>query len=190
MRRALPRRRAACHVEHHLGDAQLHQRGGRRRDRPLALSHGLERHAPHQLLAEPLASTGTELTVVRQRRSSTRAVAPVRSRSSRCGPARWSAPPCPRPNPRATVRAGASAGSRTSVKNTSSNSASPVICLRGRTSMPAQVHGAEEERDALVLGGVGVGARHRIPQLLYRPPLHHTFWPFTTNRHRRVRLGW
>ena len=55
-------------------------------------------------------------------------------------------------------------GQRASVKNTSLNSESPVIILIGRTSTPGWSIGHEQERDALVLGRVGVGAgQHEDP---------------------------
>ena len=65
---------------------------------------------------------------------------------------------------------------RTSVRKTSLNSASPVICRSGRTSTPGRGHVADEVGDALVLGHARVGAgeqdrpprlvRHRGPDLL------------------------
>ena len=55
-------------------------------------------------------------------------------------------------------------GQRASVKKTSLNSESPEIILIGRTSTPGWSMGHEQERDALVLGGVGVGAgEHEDP---------------------------
>ena len=55
-------------------------------------------------------------------------------------------------------------GQRASVKNTSLNSESPEIILIGRTSTPGWSIGHEQERDALVLRHVGVGAgEHEDP---------------------------
>ena len=51
-----------------------------------------------------------------------------------------------------------SAGTNTSSRNTSLNSASPVICTNGRISMPGAVHVDHQVGDAAVLGGIGVGA--------------------------------
>ena len=47
---------------------------------------------------------------------------------------------------------------RTSVKYTSLNSASPVICRSGRTSTPGRVHVDDEGGEAGVLDRFGVGA--------------------------------
>ena len=51
-----------------------------------------------------------------------------------------------------------SSGTNTSSRNTSLNSASPVISRSGRTSMPGALHVDQEVADALVLRGVRVGA--------------------------------
>ena len=66
------------------------------------------------------------------------------------------------PSPSPPMRA--LSGMRTSVKKTSLNSASPVIWKSGRTSTPGRLHVDEEGRHPLVLGHVGVGARHDEPE--------------------------
>ena len=83
-----------------------------------------------------------------------------------------------------------SSGTNTSSRNTSLNSASPVICTSGRTSMPGRRHVDDEVGDALVLGHVGVGAgqadaparelRVRRPHLLAREQ------PAVVDAHARV----
>ena len=84
-------------------------------------------------------------------------------------------PPCNGPSNR-------SAGSETSVKNTSSNSADPVICRSGRTSIPGRSIGHRKNEMPSCLRASGSVRAIRMPQLLTRPPEHHTFWPLTTKR--------
>ena len=82
-------------------------------------------------------------------------------------------PPCSGPSRR-------SAGSWTSVKNTSSNSAPPVICRSGRISMPGRSIGHRKNEMPSCLAASGLVRAMRMPQSLIRPPEHHTFWPLTT----------
>ena len=84
-------------------------------------------------------------------------------------------PPCNGPSSR-------SAGSETSVKNTSSNSADPVICRSGRTSIPGRSIGQRKNEMPSCLRASGSVRAIRMPQLLTRPPEHHTFCPLTTKR--------
>ncbi len=59
-----------------------------------------------------------------------------------------------------------SAGSRTSVKNTSSNSASPVIWRRGRISTPSRSIGHRKNEMPWWGGASGSVRAMRMPQLL------------------------
>ena len=59
----------------------------------------------------------------------------------------------------------ASSATRASVRNTSLNSARPVISRSGRMSMPGWYHGAGEVGDALVLGHLGIGAGQQHAQV-------------------------
>jgi hypothetical protein len=64
-RRAWRRRRRgrprSIDLEHHLGDAELHERRRRGRDRPLPLRHGLEGLAPPEQARQLLAVDAPEL---------------------------------------------------------------------------------------------------------------------------------
>ena len=149
------------HVEQHLGDAELHERRRRRRDRALPLRHRLERHAPHHLGGEALALDRAEVAALATARPSTRGGARARS-TARADVAALAGEHGHADAPPAVERAEqvARPGARTSVKNTSSNSASPGHLPQRPDLDAGQVHRAQEERDALVLGGVGVGAGH------------------------------
>ncbi len=72
-------------------------------------------------------------------------------------------PPCSGPSRR-------SAGSWTSVKNTSSNSAPPVICRSGRISMPGRSIGQRKNEMPSCLAASGLLRAMRMPQSLIRPP--------------------
>ena len=82
-------------------------------------------------------------------------------------------PPCSGPSRR-------SAGSDTSVKTTSSNSADPVIWRSGRTSIPGRSIGQRKNEIPSCLRAPGSVRAMRMPQLLTRPPEHHTLAPLTT----------
>ena len=72
-------------------------------------------------------------------------------------------------------------GTRTSVRNTSLNSASPVIWRSGRTSTPGSVMSQREVGEPGVLGHVRVGAGHAAaPTWPGAPRDVHTFCPVTT----------
>ena len=83
--------------------------------------------------------------------------------------------PSPSPPRRST------SGMRASVKNTSLNSASPVIWCSGRTSTPGRVHVDQEAGDALVLGDLGVGAGEEQARSRQWATVVQTFWPLTTH---------
>ena len=82
---------------------------------------------------------------------------PARSRRP-SRPARWPAWCGPAASRRPSSPTTQSSGTNTSSRNTSLNSASPVISRSGRTSMPGAAHVDQEVGDALVLGRVRVGA--------------------------------
>ena len=158
-------------VEHQLGDAELHQRRGRRGDRSLALRHPRERLAPAQELRRARDARSARA------RGARRAVARAASRRSRpitlapMWPRSFVSTAMPTPQPPCSGPSSASAGSSTSVKNTSSNSASPVICFSGRMSMPGRCscrRGRTRCRRAWRL--LASVRAIRIPQLLQRPP--------------------
>ena len=71
-------------------------------------------------------------------------------------------PPCSGPSSR-------SAGSETSVKNTSSNSAEPVIWRSGRTSMPGRSIGQRKNEMPSCFARVGIGARHEDAPVAHPP---------------------
>ena len=71
-----------------------------------------------------------------------------------------------------------------SVRNTSSNSASPVISSQRGRSPRRAAHVEQKERDALMAQAPGSVRAMRMPQSLIRPPEHHTFWPLTMKRSR------
>ena len=66
------------------------------------------------------------------------------------------------------------------MKNTSSNSEPPVICLSGRISMPGRSIGHRKNEMPSCLAASGFVRAMRMPQSLTRPPEHQTFWPLTT----------
>ena len=67
------------------------------------------------------------------------------------------------------------AGTATSVRNTSSNSAPPVIWRSGRTSTPGVRMSRRKNEMPWCRGASGSVRAMRMPQSLTRPPEHHTF---------------
>ena len=74
-----------------------------------------------------------------------------------------------------------SSGIRTSERNTSLNSASPVIWRSGRISTPGSLHRRQEVRQARVLGHLGSVRASRIAQSALCALDVHTFCPLTTH---------
>ena len=75
----------------------------------------------------------------------------------------------------------ASAGRRTSLRNTSSNSASPFIWRSGRSSTPGEAMSIRKNEMPL-WGRASASVRAmRIPRSATRPLEHQTFWPSTTH---------
>ena len=165
-RAAPPRRRVGTqrrHLEHHLGDPQLEQRTAGGGDRPalvaLALGERLVRrpggHQRGQALPRPR---------VPSRRSAPRRL----NCSSRRSSEMTAVPMWPRsfvstlmPTPPAVQGAEEAVDRELDVGEEDLVELRPAGHLLERAHLDAgQVHRAEEERDAVVLGGLGVGAGH------------------------------
>src|SRR5215510_8360937 len=72
------------------------------------------------------------------------------------------------------------AGTRTFSRNTSLNSASPVICRRGRMVMPGVFMSTRRNVMPLCLATVGSVRTRKKPQSATCAMLVHTFWPLST----------
>ena len=104
--------------------------------------------------------------------------------------ARWPGWCGPASSRRPVRRPGSSSGTKTSSKNTSLNSASPVISRSGRMSRPLFLHVDQEVGQALVLGDVGVGAGEADAPVARRVPSTSTPSGPATSSHRRPWWPW
>src|SRR5215475_2519763 len=83
-------------------------------------------------------------------------------------------------HPSLTLPTTLAAGTRTFSRNTSLNSASPVICRRGRMVMPGVFMPTRRKVMPLCLATVGSVRTRKKPQSATCAMLVHTFWPFST----------
>ena len=70
---------------------------------------------------------------------------------------------------------------RASLKNTSLNSASPVICTSGRTSTPGCSMSTTKYESPPCFGTSGLVRHSSIPHFERCATVVHTFWPLTTH---------
>ena len=84
------------------------------------------------------------------------------------------------PQPSFTLPTTLEAGTRTFSRNTSLNSASPVICRSGRMVMPGDFMSSSKNVMPLCLAAAGSVRTRKKPQSDTCAMLVHTFWPLST----------
>ena len=162
-------------VERHVGDPQLHQRGGGRRDRTLSLGHRLERGAPTDERGELLSFDRVELALITELGHARQpALEPDHRRADVPALAGEDRHP---DAPSAVERAEEMIGGQGDIGEEHLVELGLTGHLLQRSYLDAgQVHRAEEERDALVLRSTvrsgrieGAGTRHQDAPVAVAP---------------------